>query len=79
MAKLLSENFYSAMKKLESRYPSKVALLIPALHAAQAEYGWLPGEVMDEVAKYIEIHPAQVRSAAIVPVWIESASMPFFL
>jgi NADH-quinone oxidoreductase subunit E len=64
MAKLLSDQFYSAMKKLESRYPDKVALLIPALHAAQAEYGWLPGEVMDEVAKYIEIHPAQVREVA---------------
>lgn len=52
------------MKKLEPRYPNKVALLLPALHAAQEEYGWLPPEVLDEVARYIEIHPAQVREVA---------------
>ena len=35
MAKLLSQKFYDTMKKLEPRYPTKVALLLPALHAAQ--------------------------------------------
>ncbi len=64
MSKHLSEKFYSSMKKLEPRYPTRVALLLPALHAAQDEYGWLPPEVMDEVADYIEIHPAQVREVA---------------
>ena len=39
-------------------------MLLPALHAAQDEFGWLPGEVMDAVAEYIEIHPAQVREVA---------------
>lgn len=60
----LSGKFYEEMKKLEPRYPTKVALLIPALHSAQGEWGWLPGEVMDEVASYIGIHPAQVREVA---------------
>ncbi len=64
MSKLLTDKFYSAMKKLEPRYPSKVALLLPALHAAQDELGWLSGEVMDEVAGFIGIHPAQVRDVA---------------
>ncbi len=64
MAKLLSEKFYGEMKKLEPRYPTKVALLLPALHAAQDEFGWLPGEVMDEIGAYIGIHPAQVREVA---------------
>lgn len=64
MAKLLSEKFYTQMKKLEPRYPDRVALLLPALHEAQEEYGWLPGEIMDEVASYIGIHPAQVREVA---------------
>lgn len=62
--KLLSEKFYGEMKKLEPRYPTKVALLLPALHAAQEEYGWLPADILDEVARYIEIHPAQVREVA---------------
>ncbi|NDD91473.1 NADH-quinone oxidoreductase subunit NuoE [bacterium] len=64
MSKLLSQKFYDEMKNLEPRYPTKVALLLPALHAAQKEYGWLPGEVMDEIASYIGIHPAQVREVA---------------
>jgi NADH-quinone oxidoreductase subunit E len=64
MSKLLSQKFYDSMKKLEPRYPTKVALLLPALHAAQEEFGWLPGEVMNEIGEYIGIHPAQVREVA---------------
>lgn len=62
--KLLSRKFYDEMKKLEPRYPTKVALLLPALHAAQAEYGWLPPELLEEVGEYIGIHAAQVREVA---------------
>jgi len=64
MAKTLSDKFYQSMKKLEPRYPNKVALLLPALHEAQSQNGWLPSEVLDEVAEYIGIHPAQVREVA---------------
>lgn len=62
--KILSNKFYDAMKKLEPRYPTKVALLLPALHQAQEETGWLPPEVMEEIGAYIGIHPAQVREVA---------------
>lgn len=62
--KLLSDKFYDRMKKLEPRYPTKVALLIPAMHAAQDETRWLSPEVMAEIATYIGIHPAQVREVA---------------
>jgi NADH-quinone oxidoreductase subunit E len=64
MAKILSQKFYDEMKKLEPRYPNKVALLLPALHAAQEQLGWLPPEILDEVGAYIGIHPAQVREVA---------------
>lgn len=64
MAKILSEKFHSEMKKLEPRYPTKVALLLPALHAAQDELGWLPPEAMEEIGEYIGIHPAQVKEVA---------------
>lgn len=64
MAKVLSEKFHSAMKKLEPRYPTKVALLLPALHAAQDELGWLPPDALEEIGAYIGIHPAQVREVA---------------
>lgn len=52
------------MKKLEPRYPTKVALLLPALHVAQEEQGWLPQDVIEEIGAYIGIHPAQVREVA---------------
>jgi NADH-quinone oxidoreductase subunit E len=64
MAKALSQSFYDEMKKLEPRYPNKVALLLPALHVAQKENGWLPPDVLEEVGAYIGIHPAQVREVA---------------
>src|SRR3954452_18496150 len=62
--KILSQKFYDEMKKLEPRYPTKVALVLPALHAAQDETGWLAPEVMEEVGAYIGIHPAQVKEVA---------------
>jgi len=64
MAKILSNKFYDAMKKLEPRYPTKVALLLPSLHQAQEEFGWLPPEVLEEIGAYIGIHPAQVKEVA---------------
>jgi NADH-quinone oxidoreductase subunit E len=62
--KHLSEKFYDAMKGLEPRYPDKKALILPALHQAQKEYGWLPKEVLAEVAQYIGVHEAQIREVA---------------
>lgn len=64
MAKLLSKKFYDEMSKLEPRYPTKLALLLPALHAAQSEFGWLPPDVLEEVSAYIGIHPARAREVA---------------
>lgn len=63
-AKTLSQKFYDAMDKLKDRYPSRVALLLPALHQAQEETRWLSDPVLDEIAAYIDIHPAQVREVA---------------
>jgi NADH-quinone oxidoreductase E subunit len=64
MAKILSQKFYDEMKKLEPRYPTKVALLLPALHAAQDELTWLPPQAMEEIGDYIGIHAAQVKEVA---------------
>lgn len=63
-AKILSNKFYEAMKKLEPRYPNKKALILPALHEAQKELSWLPKEALEDVANYIGVHPAQIREVA---------------
>src|SRR5688572_23959161 len=62
--KILSHRFYDEMDKLVPRYPNRVALLLPALHQAQAETSWLSPEVIEEVAHYIDIHPSQVVEVA---------------
>jgi NADH-quinone oxidoreductase subunit E len=59
--KILSEAFYKEIQKLRPRYPTNQALLLPALHAAQKENGWVSPEIMDEIAAAIDIHPSVVR------------------
>ena len=61
--KILSQKFYDKIKKLETRYPTRVAMLLPALHLAQEETSWLPPEVIEEIGECIGIHPAQVKGS----------------
>jgi NADH-quinone oxidoreductase subunit E len=60
----LSATFYSEMDKLVPRYPTRQALLLPALHQAQDETRWLSPETLSEIADYLEMHPAKVREVA---------------
>jgi NADH-quinone oxidoreductase subunit E len=46
------------------RYPTKRAVLLPALHAVQHEYGWIPLPAMEEIATFLEIAPAEVIDTA---------------
>ena len=52
------------MAELEPRYPQKRALILPALHAAQEEHGWLSKDVMNEIADYFSVTHAQIREVA---------------
>lgn len=52
------------MAVLEPQYPTKKALILPALHEAQKEYGWLPKDVLAEIGEYIGVHAAQIREVA---------------
>lgn len=46
------------------RYPTKRACLLPALHAVQHEYGWLPTQVLEEVGAFLDLAPAEVLDTA---------------
>src|SRR2546423_15436889 len=46
------------------RYPNKRAVLLPALHAVQHEYGWIPVQAMEEIAAFLELSPAEVLDTA---------------
>lgn len=59
---MLSEKTRHAILELQKLYPEKRSALIPALHLAQAEVGFLPRDVQDEVAKLFEIDPNEVNA-----------------
>lgn len=46
----MKEETIDAINKLQEQYPEKRSALIPALHLAQKEQGYLPLEVQQEVA-----------------------------
>jgi NADH-quinone oxidoreductase E subunit len=46
--------------RLLTRYPTKQAALLPVLHLAQDEFGYLPDEALELVAKTLELPPAHV-------------------
>jgi len=42
------------------RYPTKRAVLLPALHLVQHKYNWLPTAALEEIAVFLEVSPAEV-------------------
>ena len=46
------------------RYPNKRAVLLPALHAIQHEYNWIPPQALEEVAEFLGVAPAEVLDTA---------------
>jgi NADH-quinone oxidoreductase subunit E len=62
---LLTEEMKRYLReKYFPRYPTRRAVLLPALHLAQHEYGWLPQQVLKEIADFLEIAPAEVLDTA---------------
>jgi NADH-quinone oxidoreductase E subunit len=46
--------------RLLTRYPTKQAALLPVLHVAQDEFGYLPDEALELVARTLELPPSHV-------------------
>ena len=46
------------------RYPTKRAVLLPALHLVQHTYNWIPTKAIQEVAEFLEIAPAEALDTA---------------
>lgn len=51
-------------REIISRYPVKRSAVMPLLYLAMTEDGYLTEEGMEEVARWCEITPAQVRAVA---------------
>jgi len=46
------------------RYATKMAALLPTLHAVQHEHGWIPHQALEEVAAFLDLNPADVLDSA---------------
>ncbi len=51
-------------EKYVPRYPTRRAVLIPALHLIQHTYGWIPTAAMEELAGFIGCSPAETMDTA---------------
>ena len=51
-------------RKYFPRYPTKRAVLLPALHHVQHTYNWIPVQAMEEIAAFLELSPAEVMDTA---------------
>jgi len=61
----LTEKLKHALStKYFPRYPTKQAVVLPALHAVQHEYGWIPPSAMEEIAVFLQISAAEVMDTA---------------
>jgi NADH-quinone oxidoreductase subunit E len=59
---MLSEETRKSILELQKMYPEKRSALIPALHLAQAEVGYLPREIQNEVAALFGIDLNEVNA-----------------
>jgi len=59
---MLKEEIRNAILELQKLYPEKRSALIPALHLAQTELGYLPREMQNEVAELFGLDPNEVNA-----------------
>lgn len=56
----LSDGTKEKIRSFFPRYPSKQAVMLPALHIAQDEIGYVSPRAMKEIAELLEVPPAAV-------------------
>lgn len=60
MALEFSAQSKQLIERVVSRYPNKQAALLPVLHIAQEEFGHLPDEALELVARTLDLPPSHV-------------------
>ena len=63
MARLTRDNLVIA-QEIIARYPRPKSALIPLLHLAQEQDGWLTDEAMEHLAELVGVTPAEVLGTA---------------
>jgi len=55
-----SEENLKKIEEIVKKYPVKKPAVMPTLYLAQEQNGWISGEVMQEVARVLDMHPEEV-------------------
>jgi NADH-quinone oxidoreductase subunit E len=61
---ILSEESRHRIRSYVDRYPEPRSALLPALHVAQNQLGWVSREAMEEVGDLVGVPPDQVEEVA---------------
>ncbi len=64
MSVVFSEKARGELDRIVSRYPSREAAILPALHLAQREFGFVSDEAIKYVAGLIGVSPARIEGVA---------------
>jgi NADH-quinone oxidoreductase subunit E len=62
--RVLSEGAVARINEDANRYPQKRSALLPALHVAQNEVGWVSRQAMEDVAEVLGLDVDQVEEVA---------------
>ncbi len=58
---LLNDEIRDKIRGYFTRYPTKQAVTLPALHLVQERLGRVPTQAVEEIAELLELAPAQVQ------------------
>jgi NADH-quinone oxidoreductase subunit E len=61
---MLSDKAKNEIQTLMSKYPDQRSAIMPALHLAQREVGWLPDAAIKDVADLLQLTTTEVNSVA---------------
>lgn len=61
---MLAEKYQERIADIFSRYPDKRSAVMQLLYVAQAEYGWVTPQSLEEIADLCELDPTQVKGVA---------------
>ena len=61
MSLAFSDAAMRRFEKIVSRYPNKQAALLPVLHLAQEEFGYVPPEAVSDIAAALNLSRAEVH------------------
>ena len=59
---MIAETYAEEIKGLLARYPDKKSAVLPLMHLAQREYGYMSEDAMKEVADILDVDPTHVLS-----------------